>query len=105
MSYDNFDSSSVYSYQDSYSLVNSSPDYRTLQNYYSKPNCPYKSVPGTCLVRPVYVTPAFGGVGYNIPGFNSNSTNIPLSDANYFNLSQAYPQYCKTPCLQSTYSS
>jgi len=105
MSYDNFDASSVYSFQDSYSYVNGSPDYRTLGSYYQKPNCPYRSVPGECAVQPTLITPTFGGVGYNIPGFNQNMNDQPLSEANYFNLSQAYPQYCKRPCIQSTYTS
>lgn len=89
---------------DTNSLVNAAPDYHTLQNYYTRPSCPYKSAPGECLVRPIYITPSFGGSGYNIPGFNSNSSNLPLSDANYFNINQAYPQYCKTPCLRPTYN-
>ena len=105
MSYDNFDASSTYSFQDSYSFVNASPEYRTLGNYYNQPQCPYRSVPGQCLVQSTIITPQFGGVGYRIPGFNDTMNQEPLSDSNYFNLSQAYPQYCKTPCIpRSSYS-
>jgi hypothetical protein len=98
-------SNSTYLYSDNYGYVNSNPAYNQFANYYNQPSCPSKSVPGTCLVRPVIITPGFGGVSYNVPGFNSNINNSPLSDSNYFNLTSAYPQYCKTPCLQATYSS
>jgi hypothetical protein len=107
MSYDtSLENSSTYQFADNYngSLVNANPDYHTLKNYYSQPRCPYRNDVGECLVRPIYITPAFGGTGYKIPGFNANTNpNLPLSDSNYFNINQAYPQYCKTPCLQPTY--
>lgn len=100
------DSTSVYSQENNYSLVNSNADYHTLKHYYTTTRCPPNSLPGTCMVRPVYITPAFGGTGYDIPGFNSNTTNMPLNDSNYFNLTQAYPQACaKVPFLTNpTYS-
>ncbi|NDE13715.1 hypothetical protein EBZ80_02160 [bacterium] len=88
---------------DIYPQVKTAPDYTTLGNYYSRPQCPLKSAPGECLVRPVYITPGFGGTGYNIPGFNTNISDLPLSDSNYFNINNAYPQYCKTPCLSPSY--
>lgn len=100
MSYDNYDSSSIYSIQDSYSFVNNSPNYNTLANYYNKPECPSRSVPGECLIKPVIITPQFGGVGYSIPGFNNT-----VSNSNYYNLNNAYPQFCKSPCVSPSYSS
>jgi|UniRef100_A0A6C0K4P5 hypothetical protein len=107
MSYDtSTENSSVYADMNNYSLVNSTPSYHTLGNYYTNINCPYQNTPGQCLVRPIVISPAFGGVAYNIPGFNVNSAapNTPLSDSNYFNISNAYPQFCKTNLVNSTYS-
>ena len=106
MSYDtSLANSSTYQYGDNYNggILSAVPDYHTLKNYYTKPSCPTPQGVGECLVRPVYIAPTFGGTGYNIPGFNTNVNNVPLSDSNYFNINQAYPQYCKTPCLQPTY--
>jgi hypothetical protein len=107
MSYDSsLENSSTYQSTDKYTgnLVNANPDYHTLQNYYNSPRCPYRNDVGECLVRPVYITPSFGGSGYRIPGFNATqSASIPLSDSNYFNINQAYPQFCKTPLIQPTF--
>jgi len=106
MSYDRTtENGSVYQDINSHGLVNGTPDYHTLGNYYTKPKCPFRTAQGECLVRPVVISPAFGGVAYNIPGFNINSANpgTALSDSNYFNISNAYPQYCKTNLVNSTY--
>jgi len=93
-------------YADVYSQVNTVGDYNTLGNYYQQMSCPPNSTPGTCNVQPITVSPVFGGVGFSIPGFNSNFNNaIPLSDSNYFNLNTAYPQSCKQSLTtSSTYS-
>lgn len=106
MSYDrSTENGSVYADSDSHALVNGTPNYHTLGNYYTKPACPYRNAQGECLVRPVVISPSFGGVAYNIPGFNMNvaAPGTSLSDANYFNISNAYPQYCKSALVQSSY--
>lgn len=87
---------SVYSVQDNYQQVNAAPDYRTLGNYYNKPNCPYQSRPGQCLVRPVFITPTFGGSGYNNLQHNVPAGALP----NYFSISNAYPAWPYSPCMK-----
>ena len=105
MSYDQaLEKNYVYGVETNNSLVNSTPDYTTLGNYYQNARCPRNSVPGQCLVNPVLLVPSFGGTSYSIPGFNVNRTNTPLSDSNYFNISNAYPQYCKSNLVNSTYN-
>jgi len=88
---------SVYSAMDnSGSIVNTVPDYRTLGNYYKKPNCPYTVSPGQCAVQPVYITPSFGGTGYS--NLQHNQTDVP--DSNYFTLANAYPAFPYSPCMK-----
>jgi len=100
--YDHFDATSIYPTNDASSnYVNTSADYHTLGNYYRKTSCPFRSVPGECSIT--LLTPQFGGVGYSLPGFNANADSQPLSDSNYFNINQAYPQYCKRPCIPQNY--
>jgi len=89
---------SVYSIEDNYQQVNAAPDYHTLQDYYKKTNCPYQSRPGQCLVRPVLITPTFGGSGYT-----NLQHNVPPGDncsANYFTISNAYPAWPYSPCMK-----
>jgi len=92
------DNTSVYSAGNDYGLVNTVPDYKTLGNYYSTPNCPYMSQPGSCLVKPVYITPTFGGAGYQ--ELMHNVPSKMLSDSNYFNLANAYPAFPYRPCMR-----
>jgi hypothetical protein len=99
MSYStDLDNTSVYGMENNHQLVNAVPDYKTLGNYYNKPNCPYQTVPGQCAVTPVFVTPTFGGAGYNILQNGLNGSNLP--DGNYFTLSNAYPAWPYSPCMK-----
>ena len=79
------------------------PSYQSLGQYYNKPSCPSNSTPGTCSLQPLMVIPSWGGVGYAQPGLNTNYDNTPVTDTNYFNLNNAYPQSCKQPLYSSSY--
>lgn len=92
------DNTSVYTASSDYGMVNTVPDYRTLQNYYSQPSCPYAAAPGQCLVQPVFITPSFGGTGYSNLQHNMNNQQIP--DSNYFRLANAYPAFPYSPCMK-----
>jgi len=96
------DNTSVYSAANDAGLVNTVPDYHTLKNYYSTPNCPYTTAPGQCIVQPVYITPSFGGSGYSNLQHNVPATRLP--DSNYFNLSNAYPAFPYSPCMRPLFS-
>lgn len=105
MSYDqSLERNYVYGGETNSSLVNGTPDYSTLGNYFANAHCPKQSVAGQCLVNPVLIVPSFGGTSYCLPGFNSNMDSSPLSDSNYFNIQNAYPQYCKTNLVNNNYS-
>jgi len=98
MSYlQNLDNTSVYSAESNHQLVNNTPDYKTLGNYYNKPDCPYQSRPGQCPIQPVYITPSFGGSGYT----TLQHGVVPLvGDNNYFTISNAYPAFPYSPCMK-----
>ena len=92
------DNTSVYSSSSDHRLVNTVPDYKTLANYYSQPNCPYTTAPGQCIVQPVFITPSFGGTGYS--NLQHNVPGSRLSDSNYFSMANAYPAFPYSPCMK-----
>ena len=90
------DFNSVYGVQNNFAAVNTPPDvipeYKEMKNYYQSNNLGLK---------PIYITPTFGGSGYQILQNNIPQTKLP--SGNYFNLQTAYPYPYQCPCQDNSF--
>ncbi len=90
------DFTSVYGAKNNFASTNTPPDvipeYKELKNYYET---------DPLGLKPIYITPTFGGNGYQVLQNNISQTKLP--SGNYFNLNTAYPYPYQCPCQDNAF--